>query len=186
LLLKQIGVRFIVRPSAVPERFSRFLSPVQNAKRIALEKAEDVARNVRRGIVVGADTIVVVGRRILGKPRSREEARRMLRLLSGREHIVYTAFALVNATSRRHVVRVEKTRVRFRTLGAQEIETYVRSGSPMDKAGAYGIQDDYGAVFVERVTGCFHNVVGFPLAQFYMTLQKFLRDLNESSRTNHK
>jgi septum formation protein len=186
LLLKQIGLRFSVRPSAVPERFAVAHSPAQNAKRIALEKARDVASRVRRGIVVGADTIVVVDHRILGKPRSRKEAKRMLRLLSGREHVVYTAFALVDAASRSHVVHVEKTRVRFRALGTREIENYVRSGSPMDKAGAYGIQDDYGAVFVERVAGCFYNVVGFPLAQFYITLQKFLRDLNQQFKTNHK
>jgi len=186
LLLKQIGLRFSVRPSAVPERIAGAHSPAQNAKRIALEKARDVASRVRRGIVVGADTIVVVDHRILGKPRSREEAKRMLGLLSGREHVVYTAFALVDAASRRHVVHVEKTRVRFRALGTREIENYVRSGSPMDKAGAYGIQDDYGAVFVERVAGCFYNVVGFPLAQFYITLQKFLSDLNQQFKTNHK
>lgn len=157
-------------------------TPAQNAKRIALEKAIDVAAQLREGIVVGADTIVVVGKRILGKPRTKEEARRMLQLLSGREHVVYTAFALVDAASCRHVVHVEKTRVRFRRIEKREIDEYVLSGTPMDKAGAYGIQDDYGAVFVESVAGCFYNVVGFPLAQFYVTLKRFLIDLRKSQR----
>lgn len=181
LLLKQIGFKFIIKPSSVPETFSKRESPAQNAKRIALAKAVEVARGVEHGIVIGADTIVVVGKKILGKPRSRAEARRMLERLSGRAHIVYTAFALVDAVSRKHIVQIEKTHVRFRKLGAEEIAEYVASGSPMDKAGAYGIQDDYGAVFVERVNGCFYNVVGFPLAQFYMTLQRFVRELNHTN-----
>lgn len=182
LLLKQIGLKFTVRRSTTPERFSMGHTPAQNAKRIALEKAIDVAAQLREGIVVGADTIVVVGKRILGKPRTKEEARRMLQLLSGREHVVYTAFALVDAASCRHVVHVEKTRVRFRRIEKREIDEYVLSGTPMDKAGAYGIQDDYGAVFVESVAGCFYNVVGFPLAQFYVTLKRFLIDLRKSQR----
>ena len=163
LLLKQIGLKFSVRPSSVREDVLDHESPVLNAKRIALAKALDVARGLKRGIVVGADTIVVLGNEILGKPRNAAEARRMLRKLSGKQHIVYTGFALVDASTGRKVVDIEKTKVKFRKLSAAEIEEYVASGSPMDKAGAYGIQDDYGAVFVQRVEGCFYNVVGFPL-----------------------
>ncbi|HAL57406.1 MAG TPA: septum formation protein Maf [Bacteroidetes bacterium] len=178
LLLRQIGFKFTVRASRVAERFSRNESPAHNAKRIALEKAREIASQVREGIVVGADTIVVVGNRILGKPRSKPHAVRMLKLLSGREHIVLTAFALVDGRSGRYVVDIEKTKVLFRRLSEEEIRGYVASGSPMDKAGAYGIQDDYGAVFVQRVEGCFYNVVGFPLTKFYVTLQEFLKTLD--------
>jgi len=181
ILLNQIGMKFIVRPSDVPEDVLEHEAPQQNVKRIALSKAVEVAKGVRHGIVIGADTIVVLDKRILGKPRTKEEAKRMLRSLSGKMHTVYTAFALIDAKSRRQKVRVEKTRVWFRRLNRREIEEYVASGSPMDKAGAYGIQDDYGAVFVERVEGCFYNVVGFPLTQFYMTLQEFVADLSRSS-----
>ncbi|MEX0737031.1 MAG: Maf family protein [Bacteroidota bacterium] len=179
LLLKQIGLRFTVRPSKVEEVFSSRESPRSNARRIALEKARDVARNVSRGIVVGADTIVVVDGGILGKPRTKKEARMMLMKLSGREHLVYTGFALVDARSGRSVAGVERTRVRFRRLDPKEVAAYVGSGAPMDKAGAYGIQDDYGAVFVEKVDGCFYNVVGFPLARFYSTLTEFIRLLEK-------
>ena len=178
LLLKQIGLTFSVRPSSVSEDVLDHESPVQNAKRIALAKALDVAKSVKRGIVVGADTIVVLGSEILGKPRTASEARRMLRRLSGKQHMVYTAFALVDASSGRKFVDLERTKVKFRDLSAAEIAEYVASGSPMDKAGAYGIQDDYGAVFVERVEGCFYNVVGFPLTRFYLDLKKFVRTLN--------
>jgi septum formation protein len=178
LLLKQIGLKFSVRPSSVPEDVLDHESPEQNVKRIALAKALKVARRVKRGIVVGADTIVVLGNEILGKPRSAGEAKRMLRKLSGRQHVVYTGFALVDASTGRKIVDVERTKVKFRKLNAVEIDEYVASGSPMDKAGAYGIQDDYGAVFVERVEGCFYNVVGFPLTRFYLDLRRFVRALN--------
>ena len=174
LLLRQIGLRFVVRPSAVHEDVWDHESPEHNAKRIALSKAVEVSRSVRRGIVIGADTIVVLGKTILGKPRTKSEAKLMLKRLSGRMHTVYTAFALIDVETKRRIVRIEKTKVWFRILTNREIEGYVKSGSPMDKAGAYGIQDDYGAVFVKRVEGCFYNVVGFPLTKFYQTLEEFV------------
>ena len=181
LLLKQIGFQFVIRPSAVYEDLWAHETPEHNAKRIALSKAVEVARNLKRGIVIGADTIVVLGTAILGKPKTKSEARTMLKRLSGRMHTVYTAFALVDAATNRHVVRIAKTRVWFRNLSTKEIEAYVRSGSPMDKAGAYGIQDDYGAVFVKRVEGCFYNVVGFPLTKFYQTLEQFVANRHNAS-----
>ena len=172
--MRQIGLKFTVRPSDVPEDVLHHEAPEHNAKRIALSKAVEIAKRVRHGIVIGADTIVVLGGKILGKPRTRDEAKRMLKRLSGRMHTVYTAFALIDARTQRRTVQIEKTKVWFRELSRREIEEYVASGSPMDKAGAYGIQDDYGAVFVKRVEGCFYNVVGFPLTKFYMTLQDFV------------
>lgn len=176
LLLKQIGFTFAVRPSSVEETIVPHQSPGANAKRVALEKAKDIAGRITKGIVIGADTIVVARKRVLGKPRSREEAKTMLRLLSGRWHDVYTGFALVDAASGRYVSDVVKTKVRFRHLSRKEINRYVAGRSPLDKAGAYGIQDDQGAVFVEKVEGCFYNVVGFPLSRFYVVFQQFLSD----------
>ena len=173
ILLKQIGLRFSVHPSRVIEQFDSRISPVQNAKMIALEKAADVARHYRRGIVVAADTIVVLGKKVLGKPRTRSEARKMLQLLSGKKHVVFTGLALVDAETSRSVVDIQRTTVTFRKLNKKEINSYVASDSPMDKAGAYGIQDDYGAVFVEKINGCFYNVMGFPLAKFFSMFRKF-------------
>lgn len=180
VLLRQIGLTFSVRISAAPETMLDHETPEHNAKRIALSKARKVAKSVKRGIVIGADTIVVLKGRILGKPRSRSEAKLMLRSLSGRMHTVYTAFALVDVEYGKHVVDIEKTKVWFRKLSESEIVEYVASGSPMDKAGAYGIQDDYGAVFVERVEGCFYNVVGFPLTRFYKALGVMIRERSEN------
>lgn len=181
-LLRQIGLKFRVIPSRTAELISQDQTPGDNAKRIALEKAVEVARRIRNGIVLGADTIVVLDHRVLGKPKSKDEAKRMLRSLSGREHSVFTGFALVDVRSGLHTTGVEETRVRFRVLDEREIASYVDSGSPMDKAGAYGIQDDYGAVFVEKINGCFYNVVGFPLARFYSTLRRFETELDAGER----
>lgn len=172
-LLKQIGLEPEVIPSSIDEVFDASLSPDQNARRLALAKAEDVGISISSGIVVGADTIVVLADALLGKPADRSEAMAMLRQLSGKEHTVITAFALLDLPGRRSRCESETTRVTFRHLPDEEIERYVAGGSPMDKAGAYGIQDDYGAVFVSRIEGCFYNVVGFPLSKFYTTLQEF-------------
>jgi len=183
ILLKQIGLKFRVIPSHVSEVLSPNESPGDNAKRIAIDKASEVAARLQKGIVIGADTIVVLDHHVLGKPISKDDAKRMLKLLSGREHSVYTGFALIDVESKKHLAGVEETKVRFRKLDEKEIVSYIDSGSPMDKAGSYGIQDDFGAVFVEKVNGCFYNVVGFPLARFYSTLQRFIAYLELQSKT---
>ncbi len=149
-------------------------------RRLALEKARDIAGRSRSGIVVGADTIVVLSGHVLGKPRDSRQARAMLRALSGRTHTVFTGVALVDVRTGGWTSFAERTRVTFRKISRSEILEYVRSGSPLDKAGAYGIQDDFGAVFVEKVSGCFYNVVGFPLSRFYVELPRFERRVASS------
>jgi septum formation protein len=162
----------------MPEEFDAHRSPEENTRRLATTKAVEVAGKYSKAIVISADTIVVLGRRVLGKPVSSADAVRMLRMLSGKEHTVITAFAIIDCRTGKCVTGTERTRVRFRKINLTEIHAYVTSGSPMDKAGAYGIQDDYGAVFVEKVNGCFYNVVGFPLMKFHLTFQKFLKQLH--------
>ena len=176
-LLRQIGMEAEVIPSNLPEEFDAAITPAENAGRLSLKKAIDAGKGIENGIIVGADTIVVVDGRLLAKPADSADAIRMLETLSGRTHIVYTGFSLLDRPSNRSVTDVEETSVTFRELPRREIEEYVAGGSPMDKAGAYGIQDDYGAVFVTRIEGCFYNVVGFPLARFYTTLERFLSTL---------
>jgi septum formation protein len=116
----------------------------------------------------------VLDGRILGKPADAQEARAMLRLLSGKTHEVYTGFAVVEKPGERVLVDSELTKVHFRPLHEEEIDAYVATGSPLDKAGAYGIQD-LSAIFVDRIEGCFYNVVGFPLAKFYQACREFCR-----------
>lgn len=176
-LLRQIGFDFEVRHSSVAEVFDKTKTPEENVIRLAEAKALDIAKDYEQAFIIGADTIVVLNGEMMGKPADDEEAFRMLKKLSGREHKVFTGFAVVDKPSNRIVSDVEITVVKFRDLEDDEIHEYVNSKSPADKAGAYGIQDDYGAVFVERINGCFYNVVGFPLTKFYITLQKFQKGI---------
>jgi septum formation protein len=174
-LLRQVGFDVHVHPCDVPEIIDPARTPAENAELLAVQKAQCGSHDVKDGIVLGADTIVVLEGMILGKPADPADAVRMLSLLSGRTHTVYTGFALVECPSGKVVSGVESTQVTFRSLPAEEIDEYVRGGSPMDKAGAYGIQDDYGAVFVTRIEGCYYNVVGLPLARVYQALGEFRR-----------
>jgi len=176
-LLHQIGLSFTVQESGVDEHIPVGIAPEEVVRRLSLEKASRVAERLHDGIVIGADTIVVLDGKILGKPSSKGEAISMLSKLGGKTHTVFTGFALIDVESQKSYVDYEKTEVTFRGLSNEEIESYVESGSPMDKAGAYGIQDDYGAVFVERINGCFYTVVGFPLSKFYTSWNMFLEQL---------
>jgi septum formation protein len=176
-LLHQIGLSFTVQESGVDEHISDGIAPEEVVRRLSLEKASRVAERLHDGIVIGADTIVVLDGKILGKPSSKGEAISMLSQLGGKTHTVFTGFALIDVESQKSYVDYEKTEVTFRRLSNEEIESYVESGSPMDKAGAYGIQDDFGAVFVERINGCFYTVVGFPLSKFYTSWNMFLGQL---------
>ncbi|MBX2991717.1 MAG: septum formation protein Maf [Bacteroidetes bacterium] len=179
-LLRQIGLQPLIVPSHIPEEFDVRQSPVENARTLAREKASEVARQFKDALIIGADTVVVLDEYLLAKPENASDAKRMLRLLSGKTHLVITAFALLDCLSGESVTEHETTDVTFRELPDDEIDLYVSGGSPMDKAGAYGIQDDYGAVFVSKINGCFYNVVGFPLSKFYTTLQEFQGHLMES------
>ncbi|MFA5832970.1 MAG: Maf family protein [Bacteroidota bacterium] len=176
-LLTQIGLNFTVQPSGIIEEINPSHSSEENVQRLSLHKAEDVAKKNKRGIVIGSDTIVVIDSIVLGKPVSEEDAKLMLRTLSGRTHTVFTGFALVDVKTKKSYIDYGKTEVTFRRLSDQEIANYVASGSPMDKAGAYGIQDDFGAVFVEKIVGDYYTVVGFPLSKFYLAVTKFAHDL---------
>jgi len=121
--------------------------------------------------IVAADTVVAVDRHVLGKPESEDDARRMLRRLSGKWHEVFTGLAVLDKRSRRTIVAVEKTRVEFAPLSAKEIDEYIRSEEPFDKAGAYAIQGR-GGKFIPRVDGCYFNVMGLPLARLYVILRQ--------------
>lgn len=166
-LLAAAGLSFIVRPATVDERPHRDEPPAEYACRLAREKADAVVAP-EEAIVLGADTVVVLEEHLLEKPRDPQDAARMLHLLSGRTHEVITGICLRLGT--RRVVDMACTRVKFAALSAREIEAYVASGEPMDKAGAYGIQG-LASKFVERVDGCYFNVVGLPLALVYQRLK---------------
>lgn len=172
-LLGLLGVPFEVIPSRYEERMpAEHRAPARLATRLAREKAAEVARRCPGRIVIGADTIVVLGRRVLGKPVDAADARAMLAALGGRAHRVITGLAVIDGGSGRTLLGMETTRVEFRQLAAAEIEAYVATGEPMDKAGAYGIQG-VGGLLATGVRGDFNNVVGLPVT----TLMLLLRDL---------
>ncbi len=170
-LLTVAGFRFTVRVRPVEETRAAGESADDYVRRLAREKAE-AAWAGRDEIVLGADTTVVIDDRVLEKPRDAEDARRMLRLLSGRTHTVITGICLRHAGGA--MIDAESTRVHFVELSEREIEEYVASGEPMDKAGAYAIQG-LAAKFVDRVEGCYFNVMGLPVALVYRRLKMIQR-----------
>jgi septum formation protein len=171
-LVRQMGADFTVVVPDLDETALPDESPDAHVERLALGKALAVDHGRTSGVVLGSDTVVVLDGRILGKPKSPDEARAMLASLAGRTHTVFTGYALVDIGSGRRVVAHERTDVTFRRLDPEEIAHYVDGGSPMDKAGAYGIQDDFGAVFIERIDGDYYTVVGLPLCRVYVALRE--------------
>lgn len=146
--------------------------PQALVRALALGKALAVAAGLPEGVALGADTVVVLGDEVLGKPRDAADARSMLARLQGRTHRVFTGVALVDAASGRQADAAEETLVTMRPLTPAEIHAYVESREPMDKAGAYAIQG-LGATLITRVEGCFYNVVGLPLARTAIMLRSF-------------
>lgn len=171
-LLGQIGLdHFIVRPARGEEVMDPALSPAQLVEELSRQKAREVARASDPGdLVIAADTVVAIDGRVLGKPHDREEACAMLSALSGREHTVYTGVTVCRDD--RMLTQHEATQVRFRPLSPREIQAYVDSGEPMDKAGAYGVQE-LGALLVEGIRGDYFNVVGLPLCRLGQMLSQF-------------
>ena len=165
-LLSQIGLTFEIFPSEIEEPLpNKNLSPEKVTQKLAKLKARVVAKRYTEGVVIGADTLVVFKKTLLGKPKNREDAKSMLSRLSGKTHRVITGVALIDVKNKTETTWSEVTKVCFRELCADEIDNYIESGEAKDKAGAYGIQGR-GAAFVKRIDGCYFNVVGLPLASF--------------------
>ena len=173
-LLKQLNLNFKSFSVEMDERVKASENPSNAVLRLSKEKLALAKAKVKNGIIITADTIVVLDSLILGKPKNKKDAFRILKMLSGRTHTVYTGYSIFNSANRKTISEYEKTRVSFRNLNDDEILEYIDGGSPMDKAGAYGIQDDFGAVFIKKINGCYYNVVGLPLAKLYHALLRIL------------
>jgi septum formation protein len=179
MLLEQLGIKFDVISSDIHENIEHSLLPEQFAETLALRKAQAIAASLSKSIVIGADTIVVDKVGILGKPKDEVDAYRMLARLSGQVHRVITGLALISTqSSSKTLVRHETTKVKIATLSDQDIGWYIRTGEPLDKAGAYAIQGK-GTMFVEWIHGCYNNVVGLPL----FLLVTMLREINNKFYT---
>jgi septum formation protein len=170
-LLRAAGIPFEVQAANVPEVQNKGEKPIEFAMRLARAKADAIAQLRPEAFVLGADTIVVVENKILGKPKDADDAARMLRLLSDREHDVTTAISLVFPHAAERITTSDTTRVYFSHLSDEDIAAYVATGEPMDKAGAYAIQGIAGR-WIERIEGDFFNVVGLPVAKVYRILRQ--------------
>ena len=174
-LLSQIGLTFEVHPSDVPEPPLTAYSNKrvdEITQELALLKARTVAPHWNAGVIIGADTLVSLDGKLLGKPTDDEDAMMMLTQLSNTSHEVVTGVALVDTLTRHTITWAETTQVYFRKLHPTEIADYIATGEAADKAGAYGIQEQ-GAAFVRRIEGCYFNVVGLPLASLVEHLSNF-------------
>lgn len=169
-LLEQMGLKFDIVVEEVDETLESGKAPCDIVKELALKKALAVQGKVGENcVVIGADTVVAYGGRVLGKPQSSEDAFRMLSMLSGKRHQVCTGVAVVGRGKTE--VFCEETFVFMKSISGEEIRAYIGTGEPHDKAGAYGIQG-IGAIFVERIEGDYNNVVGLPISRLYDTLKK--------------
>ena len=173
-ILHHAGIAFETQAALLDESLRAGELPGDYVRRLALEKARAAAEESRypgECVFIGADTVVVAGEEVLGKPASEEEARRMLRRLSAAVHEVRTGLALLRRPGATERVAEEITRVTFAPLSAEEIENYIQTGEPFDKAGAYAIQG-IGGRYVTRIEGCYFNVMGLPLARLWSLLRE--------------
>jgi septum formation protein len=168
-ILERLGFTCEIRPANIDEESIRHTDAAEQTLLLAEKKAEVVALSGR--LTVAADTVVVLDGQVIEKPRDKEHARSMLQSLSGRDHLVYTAVALVFPKGER-LRFIEETRVFFATLSAETIEYYIASPQPYDKAGGYGAQDAFGMAYIRRFEGCYFNVMGFPASRFIAVLSE--------------
>jgi len=173
-LLEQVGLMFEILPSDIDEEIFIHNDPIQNIQAIALNKAQNVAMRIQSGLVIGADTQVIIDGRTLGKPIDKTDAMNMLSALNGKMHKVITGVAIIDVETGMCETWAETTIVKFRRLTLDEIISYIESGEYEGKAGSYGIQGR-AAAFVERIEGCYFNVVGLPVSRLMERLRRFCK-----------
>ena len=171
-LLEKIGLKFEVEPSNYAENMRSKLSPDELARSISLEKAKVVAGKHKNAIVIAADTFIVFRGKILGKPNTQAEARKMLMTLKGKSHSVITGFTILDTDKNKVLTKSVETIIHIKNLTSEEVDAYVKSKEPLDKAGAYAIQG-LGSVIVEKIEGDYFNVIGLPLSALAEGLKEF-------------
>ncbi|MFX0064367.1 MAG: Maf family nucleotide pyrophosphatase [Candidatus Hermodarchaeota archaeon] len=171
LLQQLIGKNFEVKKSTYEENKELKTDPVELVLHHSLQKGKDVARHFKSGIVISADTVIIFEEQIQGKPNSEEEARKILRAISGKCIKVLSGIAVIDIDNNKEKQDHESTKVKIKNLSEKEIEEYIKSGEPLDKAGAFGIQEK-GAIFIEKIDGCYSNVVGLPLYRLNNLLEQ--------------
>ena len=170
-LLESIGLKFEIQPSDYEEDMTLKMPPKKLAEFLSLNKARSVAQENNDAIVIGADTIVVLGKQVLGKPHTEKEAKKMLKMISGKVHSVITGVTVIDTSKNIMITKSVETKVWIKKLSPKEIESYVASKEPLDKAGAYAIQG-LGSLIVKKIEGDYSNVVGLPLFALREELEK--------------
>lgn len=178
-LLSSLQIGFTIQPSHVSEQVTDDLPPQEHVTLLAKRKALDIAEKVggKDAFIIAADTIVCLQNQIIEKPDDLKHAEKILRHLSGKQHEVWTALHTIHTRTSKSFSYAERTFVTFGTLNERLLHHYLATESPLDKAGAYGIQDDLGALFVEKIDGDYNNVVGFPLYGFYQHINRHHADV---------
>ncbi|MCF6155968.1 MAG: septum formation protein Maf [Candidatus Brocadia sp.] len=180
-LLKMLGYHFDVIPHNIEECFLDNVLPAELVQNLAFLKASDVARRVDNAIIISADTIVVQEKKILGKPRDTQDARRILSLLSASEHDILSGVCIIDMPSKKKLLRIDRTHIKIKYISENEIEMYVKSGEPMDKAGAYAVQGE-GKKFIEKMEGSYSNAIGLPLEIVQEMLNNFIGTNNPNAK----
>lgn len=171
-ILSKAGLDFKIIVSDYEENLNLNLSPKELAKHLSKEKAKNVAKKCKNSVIIGADTFVVLGNDLLGKPRNKETAKKMLKRVSGQTVDILTGFTIMDSDSKKSTSKAVRTKVYINNLSEEEIKNYVATGEPLDKAGAFAIQE-LGAVFIKKIEGDFFNVMGLPLYKLCEELKKF-------------
>lgn len=171
-LLEQIGLQFEAVPSKTEEKMNPRLKPRSQAEFLSQQKAQEVTPKYKNALILAADTLVVFEDQIIGKPQSPDDAKRMLRKLSGKPHLVITGYTIIDTEKNKSVTESVATTVYMKKMSEKDIHAYVKSGEPLDKAGGYGLQEK-GGIFVKKVDGDPSNVVGLPLPSLVESLKKF-------------
>jgi septum formation protein len=171
-ILEKSGLSFMIDPSSFKEDMNQNLSPFELAKALSLGKAKDVAKRYKNAIVIGADSIVSLNGKALGKPFTKQKAIQMLSEISGSIHSAITGYSIIDTDTRKLVSEAVETKIYFSELSKKEIENYVDTGEPLNKAGAYAIQGK-GAMFVKKIEGDYYNIMGLPLSTIVEKLKEF-------------
>jgi septum formation protein len=170
-LLEQIGLKFEIRESEYEEDMKAHGNPFDLAKFLALKKGEDVARHYDDAIIIAADTFIIFEDKFIGKPKSDKEAKNLFKKFSGKEHAVVTGFAVIDTKNNKIINDYGICKIKFMEIDEKEIDAYISTGKPLDKAGGYAIQEQ-GGVFIEKVSGDYFSIVGLPINKVYCALKE--------------
>jgi len=172
-LLKKAGIKFKAVDSKVKEYFDPKLKPHKLVEKLSLEKAQAVQKKFKQAIVIAADTLVAYGEKIMGKPKDREDAKMMLKILSGKTHSIVTGLTIINGITGKIITRSEETKITMKIISEEEIESYVLTPESVDKAGAYAVQGK-AAKFIKKIEGDLSNAIGLPINSLLQDLKSII------------